>query len=136
MSIEWLQEREAEMEIFLAVQNCSVQDITNHIVVACIFKTLAVEWIIFVSAFQAVILGRWWEILSLLKPLRFREESQKGERVGASFLVCLLEGREPFPLLPIIRTVSQLVAQQRWILTASNLTHHGKSILFIYLFIC
>lgn len=62
------------MEIFSAIQNCSVQVITNHITVACIFKTLAVEWIIFASAFQAVILDRWWEILSFLRQLRFREE--------------------------------------------------------------
>lgn len=55
-------------------------------------QILTEEWIIFVSTFPAVILDKWWEILSFLKLLRFREESQKGERVGASFLVCLLEG--------------------------------------------
>lgn len=74
------------------ILSCTVQDIANHVTVACIFKSLAAEWIIFVSTFQAVILDKWWEILSSLKPLGFREECQKGERVGASFLVCLLEG--------------------------------------------
>lgn len=73
----------------------------------------------FASAFQAVILDRWWEILSFLRLLRFREENQKGEGVGTSFLACLLEVREPFPPLPVIRTISQVVAQQSCILATS-----------------
>lgn len=54
------------------------------------------EWIIFASDFQAVILDRWWEILRVLKLLRFGEENQKGESVGASFLAILIAGRERF----------------------------------------
>lgn len=34
------------MEIFSAVQNYSVQVITSHTTVACVCKTIAVEWII------------------------------------------------------------------------------------------
>lgn len=59
-------------------------------------KILAVEWIIFSSEFQAVILDKWWEILRVLRRLRFREENQKGESVGASFLAILMAGRECF----------------------------------------
>lgn len=89
-------------------------------------QNLAVEWIIFASAFQAVILDRWWEILSFLRLLRFREENQKGESVGTSFPTCIFERREPFPLLPVIGTLSQLVAQQRCILVTRN----GKRVIF------
>lgn len=108
------------MEILSAEQNCSVQVIRDHVTVACIFKILAVEWIIFAPAFQAVILDRWWEILRFLRLLRLREENEKGESVGASFLACVLERREPFPPQPVTRTVSQLVAQPRCILATSN----------------
>lgn len=61
-----------------------------------------------------------------LRLLRFREENEKGEGVGTSFLVHLVEGREPFLSLPFISTVSQLAARQRRILATSN----GKRIIF------
>lgn len=69
------------------------------------------EWIIFASDFQAVILDGWWEILRVLRLLRFREENQKGESVGTHFVAILMAGRERFQAPAVIRTVSQLAAQ-------------------------
>lgn len=93
---------------------------------AYIFKILVVEWIILASDFQAVILDKWWEILSVLRLLRFREENQRGESVGTSFLAILMAGRECFRAPTVIRTFSQLAAQQGCTLMMSS----GKRIIF------
>lgn len=84
------------------------------------------EWIIFASDFQAVILDGWWEILRVLGLLGFREENQKGELVGTSFLAILMAGRQHFQAPAVTRTVSQLAAQQGCTLMTSS----GKRIIF------